>query len=131
MAEMRDADRGADDVDFGPLDGAAHQIAVAENIAVFDGWEGAFSGILEISLHEPIQLGEKADRYPRAVAGAVELLLQSGVGGPYGLALGSEQYRLVARRLAGLMVGGNGSSVTRSARPQTGVRSLIRRLAVT
>ena len=29
------------------------------------------------------------------MAGAVERLLQSGVGGPYGLALGSEQYRLV------------------------------------
>jgi uncharacterized linocin/CFP29 family protein len=95
MAEMRDADRGADDIDLEPLDKAAHQIAVAENIAVFHGWQGAFSGISETSSHEPIPLGEPADRYPQPVAAAVERLLQSGIGAPYGLALGSEQYRLM------------------------------------
>jgi uncharacterized linocin/CFP29 family protein len=36
-----------------------------------------------------------ADRYPAAVALAVERLLSSGIAGPYGLALGREQYRLV------------------------------------
>jgi len=40
-------------------------------------------------------LGGTADGYPRVVAAAVERLLQSGVGGPYGLALGSGEYRLV------------------------------------
>ena len=40
-------------------------------------------------------LGADADGYPRTVAGAIERLLQSGIAGPYGLALGSEQYRLV------------------------------------
>ena len=39
LAELRDADRGADDADLGPLDKAAHQIAVAENVAVFHGWK--------------------------------------------------------------------------------------------
>lgn len=95
MAEMHDADRGADDVDLGPLDEAAHQMAVAENIAVFEGWQGAFSGIADASPHDALALGETAGRYPQAVAGAVERLLQSGVGGPYGIALGSDQYRRV------------------------------------
>jgi uncharacterized linocin/CFP29 family protein len=95
MTEMRDADRGADDTDLTPLDNAAHQIAVAENIAVFHGWQGAFSGISEVSPHEAVQLGETADRYPQSVAVAVERLLQSGIDGPHGIALGSEQYRLV------------------------------------
>jgi uncharacterized linocin/CFP29 family protein len=94
MAELRDADRGADDVDLEQLDTAAHRIAVAENIAVLQGWQGAFRGISEASSHEPIALGEGGGRYPQAVAAAVERLLQSGIGGPYGLALGSEQYRL-------------------------------------
>src|SRR5438309_1228024 len=40
-AELRDADRGAGDADLAPLDKAAHQIAVAENIAVFHGWPDA------------------------------------------------------------------------------------------
>jgi uncharacterized linocin/CFP29 family protein len=95
MTELRDADRGADDTDLEPLDKAAHQLAVAENIAVFHGWQGAISGIGETSPHEPIPLGEAPDRYPQPVATAVERLLENGIAGPYGLALGAEQYRLV------------------------------------
>jgi len=94
LAELRDADRGADDADLGPLDAAAHQIATAENVAVFHGWPGAISGISEASPHKPIPLG-KAEAYPRAVAQAVELLLENGIAGPFGLALGPEPYRTV------------------------------------
>jgi uncharacterized linocin/CFP29 family protein len=93
--ELRDADRGADDADLGPLDKAAHQIALAENVAVFHGWAGAITGIAEASPHEPLALGDATDEYPRPVAGAVEKLLCNGVSGPYGLALGREQYRRV------------------------------------
>ena len=35
--ELRDADRGAGDTDLEALDKAAHQVAVAENVAVFHG----------------------------------------------------------------------------------------------
>ncbi len=94
-AELRDAERGADDADLGPLDSAAHRIAVAENIAVFHGWQGAIGGISEVSPHEQVQLAESAERYPLQVAGAIDGLLSRGIGGPYGLALGPEHYRLV------------------------------------
>jgi uncharacterized linocin/CFP29 family protein len=94
-AELRDADRGADDTDLGALDKAAHRIAVAENVAVFHGWDGAITGIDEASAHEAAELGEVADQYPRQVAGAVERLLCDGITGPYGLALGREHYRRV------------------------------------
>jgi uncharacterized linocin/CFP29 family protein len=94
-AELRDADRGAQDADLEALDRAAHRIAVAENKAVFHGWHGAMAGIEEATPHEPIPLGETPDDYPRPVAAAVERLLQVGVAGPYGLALGGEQYRQV------------------------------------
>jgi uncharacterized linocin/CFP29 family protein len=93
--ELRDADRGADDVDLEALDTAAHQIAVAENVAVFHGWEGAITGIAESSPHGADSLGDAAEDYPRHVAGAVERLLCNGISGPYGLALGREQYRRV------------------------------------
>jgi uncharacterized linocin/CFP29 family protein len=93
--ELRDADRGAEDADLEPLDKAAHQIAVAENKAVFHGWHGAMSGIEEASPHAPIQLGDKPDNYRRPVAAAVERLLRNGISGPYGLALGGEQYQRV------------------------------------
>lgn len=93
--ELRDADRGADDIDLEALDTAAHQIAVAENIAVFHGWNDALVGIAESSPHEQLAMGDAPDSYPTHVAGAVERLLCCGIGGPYGLALGREQYRRV------------------------------------
>jgi uncharacterized linocin/CFP29 family protein len=93
--ELRDADRGAEDADLEALDRAAHQIAVAENVAVFHGWQGAITGIVEASPHEQVTLGDAAEEYPRLVAGAIERLLCSGVAGPYGLAVGREQYRRV------------------------------------
>jgi uncharacterized linocin/CFP29 family protein len=93
--ELLDADRGAEDADLSSLDEAAHQMAVAENIAVFHGWPGSITGIAEASPHEPIPLGAAPDEYPRPVAGAAERLLSNGVTGPYGLALGRDQYRLV------------------------------------
>jgi uncharacterized linocin/CFP29 family protein len=94
-AELRDADRGADDVDLAALDKAARQIALAENVAVFHGWPDAITGIAEASPHEGGQLGDATDEYPRRVAEAVERLLCDGITGPYGLALGREQYRRV------------------------------------
>ena len=97
LEELRAADRGADDADLETLDKAAHQIAVAENKAVFHGWHGALTGIGEAALHKPIPLGAKSDDYPRPVAAAVELLLHNGISGPYGLALGGEQYQQVAQ----------------------------------
>jgi uncharacterized linocin/CFP29 family protein len=97
LAELRDADRGAPDAELEPLDNAAHQIAVAENVAVFHGWQGALTGIGEASPHQPIPLGQQPDGYPRPVAAAVEWLLHNGISGPYGLALGGEQYQQVAQ----------------------------------
>jgi uncharacterized linocin/CFP29 family protein len=94
-SQLRDGDRGADDVDLEPLDAAAHQIAMAENIAVFHGWQSAITGIAEASPQKVGKLGPTAEKYPNVVAQAVEQLLSSGIEGPYGLALGREQYRRV------------------------------------
>jgi uncharacterized linocin/CFP29 family protein len=94
--ELRDADRGAEDVDLSALDVAAHAIATAENRAVFHGWQSAsITGIAQASPHDAIALGDDCDVYPRHVAGAVEALLRAGIDGPYGLALGPEPYTRV------------------------------------
>jgi len=95
MSELRDIDRGADDADLEALDKAAHQIAVAENKTVFHGWKGVMEGIADASPHKGIALGSKPDAYRRPVAAAVERLLQSGISGPYGLALGGDEYQRV------------------------------------
>jgi uncharacterized linocin/CFP29 family protein len=93
--ELRDADRGADDADLGSLDAAAHQIAVAENVAVFHGWSDAIGGVVDASPYEQVALGKAPEKYPSRVVAAVEQLLSSGIAGPYGLALGRDQYRRV------------------------------------
>jgi uncharacterized linocin/CFP29 family protein len=94
--ELRAGDRGAQDVDFDDLDDAAQRMVVAENTAVFHGWEAAgFAGVAPSSPHEAIPCGEEIDRYPSHVARAVERLLRSGVSGPYGVALGREEYTRV------------------------------------
>src|SRR5436305_467409 len=72
LAELRDGDRGATDVELEPLDAAAHRIAVAENVAVFHGWADAFHGITQVSAHDPLTLGAVTDNFPRPVAPAVE-----------------------------------------------------------
>jgi len=87
------ADRGAPDIDLDELGDAARRIARAENIAVFHGWEAAgIVGITASSPHPPVTLSGDYERYPSDVARAVEVLLDAGVKGPYGLALGPEEY---------------------------------------
>jgi uncharacterized linocin/CFP29 family protein len=91
--ELRAGDRGAADVDFEALDRAARNLAVAENKAVFHGWpQAGLQGVTEASPHPEVPRGADFNDYPRPVAKAVELLLQCGVGGPYGLALGTDDY---------------------------------------
>jgi uncharacterized linocin/CFP29 family protein len=94
-AELRDADRGAADPDLDALDRAAHRIAVAENIAVFHGWDDALTGITEACPHPPIPLDKGTEAYLGAIAAGIELMLGSGIAGPYALALGSEEHRRV------------------------------------
>ncbi len=91
--ELRDAGRGAEDIDLSGLDEAAHGMACAENVAVFHGFEPAgVVGITEASTQSPIPLSDDFDAYPGHVAKAVELLSRRGIGGPYGLALGPDGY---------------------------------------
>jgi uncharacterized linocin/CFP29 family protein len=92
-SELRDADRGAEDVELAALDAAAHRIATAENSAIFHGWAAAgIVGIAEAAAHDSVALGEDCELYPRHVAKAVDALLSAGIDGPYGLALGPEAY---------------------------------------
>jgi uncharacterized linocin/CFP29 family protein len=94
--ELRAGDRGAEDVDFDELDAAAQRLVEAENTSVFHAWPKAgIAGIAGCSPHKPIARGANFDDYPNHVARAVELLLRNGIAGPYGLALGREDYASV------------------------------------
>jgi uncharacterized linocin/CFP29 family protein len=92
-SELEDAERGAEDLDFDDLDKAARRIALAENQAVFGGYpSGAIKGICETSSHDVIGLGGDFSQYPMSVAKAVNVLMESGIGGPYGLAISPDGY---------------------------------------
>jgi uncharacterized linocin/CFP29 family protein len=87
-SELADIDRGAEDPDLEALGEAARRMALAENAAVF-------GGIAEASPHTPIALGDDMEACPTHAARAVEVLLRSGVSGPYGIALGPAVYTAV------------------------------------
>jgi uncharacterized linocin/CFP29 family protein len=94
--ELRAGDRGAEDVDFGELDTAAQRLLEAENISVFHSWPKAgVEGITECTPHDTIKSGGNFEDYPSSIARAVELLLRNGIAGPYGLALGRDDYTRV------------------------------------
>ena len=91
--ELEDGERGAPDLDLHSLDEAARRIAVAENTAVFHGYEAAgIRGIADSSPQTRIPLGEDCESYPRLVATAIQSLRNAGIGGPYGLALAPGPY---------------------------------------
>lgn len=90
--ELAASDRGAQDIDFADLDTAAQRIVEAENKSVFHSWsEVGIEGISECTPHNVIA-GGPTTQYPSRVARAVELLLRAGISGPYGLALGRDEY---------------------------------------
>ena len=93
-SELQDVDRGADDIDLDSLDAAARRIATAENLALLSGWSDVVPGITDSATHPSVALGAVED-FPKAVARAVETLLDSGIEGPYALALGVDQHRAV------------------------------------
>jgi len=92
-SELDSIDRGAADTDFGSLDVATARLGLAENTVVFRGHSGAgIQGILDSSSHPSVQLTDDFSRYPTSVAKAVDVLRESGIGGPYGLAIAPEGY---------------------------------------
>jgi uncharacterized linocin/CFP29 family protein len=86
--QLDDADRGATDIDLEELDEAVRQIAIGENVAVFHGYQAAgIQGITESTSHAPVVHAKDMATYPTSVAQAVDALRQSGIDGPYGLAI--------------------------------------------
>jgi uncharacterized linocin/CFP29 family protein len=91
--ELDDAERGAADIELPELDEAVRQLALAENVAVFHGYADAgILGITESTSHAALAFDEDMEQYPKVVAQAADVLRRSGVGGPYGMAIGPDIY---------------------------------------
>lgn len=93
LDELDAADRGAPDPDLDPVIDAARRAALAEDRAVFHGYEAAgITGIAPASPHAPLAIPDDYNEYPSMVARAVAKLRTAGVGGPYAIALGPRCY---------------------------------------
>ncbi len=91
--EIDAVDRGAVDPDLDPLVDACRSLALAEDGLVFNGYDaGGFVGMAAGSPHDPIGLPDDHEQYANAVARAVSVLKQAGVGGPFAIAMGPVCY---------------------------------------
>lgn len=101
-AEIEAIDRGAKNVDLGPLDEAAKRIARAEDTAIFHGYEaGSIRGIVDASDHPAQRIPDRYEGYPALVSEATRLLREAGVGGPFAIALGPRCYAGLMQATAG------------------------------
>lgn len=92
-SELESIDRGSVDADLDPVRFAARRAAMAEDKAVFHGYQaGGVVGMAESSPHDPVLIDDDYDSYPSFVAKATTRLRTSGVGGPYAIALGPKCY---------------------------------------
>jgi uncharacterized linocin/CFP29 family protein len=92
--------RGAKDPDLGPLQEAARKIAMAEDKAVFHGYAaGGITGMNEAGADAALPIPDDYEAYPGVVATAVSHLRQTGVDGPYAIALGPRCYTGLTRTM--------------------------------
>ncbi len=92
-SELDAADRGAQDIDLGPLIQGARRIAIAEDRAIFHGHTAAgIRGMCETGAGAALALGGDVTAYPRMIATALGRLRDRGIGGPYAVALSERAY---------------------------------------
>jgi uncharacterized linocin/CFP29 family protein len=89
--DLEAIDRGACDVDLDAVIEAAKRAALAEDEMVFHGGAG-FVGLTGASPHDPVEISNDYEHYPRFVAKGMARLQEAGVGGPYAIALGPRCY---------------------------------------
>lgn len=92
-SELAAVDRGAEDADTGPVMEAARKIAIAEDRAIFHGHPDAgITGLVGRPTGTALRLGGEVGVYPTLIATALNRLRDSGVDGPYAVALSERAY---------------------------------------
>lgn len=91
LADLDTADRGNPAIDTDPVIEASRTAALAEDRMVFHGL-AASPGIVDATPLPTSALPNDPGDYPTAVANAIRLLRDNGIGGPYAVALGDREY---------------------------------------
>lgn len=98
--ELEAIGRGANDPDMSAVQEAARKIAKAEDAAIFHGYADAgITGINQAAAGGALKIPDDYELYPAAVATAVSHLRQSGIDGPYAIALGPRCYTGLTRTM--------------------------------
>jgi uncharacterized linocin/CFP29 family protein len=101
-AELDAIDRGARDPDLDAVTAAAREIAIAEDRAIFHGYEAAhIAGICQAAAGSAVPLGTSHHDYPGAIAAAMMKLRDQGVEGPLAVVLNEQLYKDLAARTEG------------------------------
>jgi uncharacterized linocin/CFP29 family protein len=101
-AELDAIDRGARDPDLDSVTSAAREIAIAEDRAIFHGYEAAqITGICEAQKGQSVALGTSHADYPDAVAAALKKLRDEGIEGPFAVVLSEQLYKDLTSRTDG------------------------------
>ncbi len=96
--ELEAVARGAKDPDLDSVRNAARAAAVAEDRAIFQGYDAArIDGIFRASAPQSLTIPDSFEAYPDIVAEATHRLRSEGVNGPYGIALGPRCYTGLTR----------------------------------
>jgi uncharacterized linocin/CFP29 family protein len=96
--ELEAVARGAKDPDLDAVRNAARAAAVAEDRAIFQGYDAArIDGIFRASAPQSLTIPDSFEAYPDVVAEATHRLRSEGVNGPYGIALGPRCYTGLTR----------------------------------
>ncbi len=91
--ELDNVSRGCKDPDLDAVQQAAEQIARFEDTAVFTGFgAGQIKGIAETVTQKPVPLPKDPAAYPDAVSAGLKMISLIGIGGPYTLILGPDEY---------------------------------------
>lgn len=100
--ELDCIDRGAEDVELGPVADAARKLAHAEDNIIFYGYkEAGIKGICDGSPYRAVTNEAKFTENPLVIAEAMNELKESGVDGPYAIALNPDLYNTLAKTLKG------------------------------
>ncbi len=101
-AELDAIDRGARDPDLDAVTAAAREIAIAEDRAIFHGYQAAqITGICQARAASAVALGSSHADYPGAVSAALTKLRDDGVEGPFAVVLNEQLYKDLASRTDG------------------------------
>lgn len=96
--ELEAVARGAKDADLDSVRNAARAAAVAEDRAIFQGYDAArIDGIFRACAPQSLKIPDSFEAYPDIVAEATHRLRSEGVNGPYGIALGPRCYTGLTR----------------------------------